>query len=128
MGSIKGWYYGWKETLRIYLFDRETYRQLTRPLDSEDMVPMTTPGEILEYREWLDSLKEGDVVCDCRFKHLKIVSRDGDDVLLSDGSSCSLSHCCDPADHADPHPVAGFGDLDFEHGAPGPGFGSDELD
>lgn len=102
--DVKGWYYGWKATLKIMIFERETYRQLTKPLDMEDMMPLTTPGDVLERQEWLDSLKEGDLVCDCRFRHLKIVTRDGDDVLLSDGSSCSLSHCCDPADHVEPHP------------------------
>ena len=86
--------------------------------------PVTAPDS--EYQQWLDSLKEGDLVCDCRFRHLKIVSRDGDDVLLTDGSTCSLQHCCDPADHPEPHPVVGFGGLDREHGAREPRYGSDE--
>ena len=82
-----------------------------------------------EHQQWLDSLKEGDLVCNCQLRHLKIVSRDGDDVLLSDGSSCSLKHCCEPVDHAEENPVAGFGDLDLEHGAKGPRkYGADEID
>lgn len=127
--DIKGWYYGWKATIRIYLFDRETYRQLTRPLDAEDLVPLTTPGDILEHQEWIASLKEGDLVCDCRFRHLKIISRDGGDVLLSDGSSCSLASCC-PPDHPEenPPPAVGFGELDYEHGGRLPRYGSDEID
>jgi len=58
----------------------------------------------IQHQAWLDSLKPGDLVCDCRFRHLKIVTRDGDDVILSDGSSCSLEHCCEPADHEEKHP------------------------
>ena len=43
--------------------------------------------------------KPGDIVCDCRYRHLKIKERDGDDLILEDGSSCSLSHCCDDPDN-----------------------------
>ena len=124
--DIKGWYYGWKATIAIHLFERDTLRQLKQPLDIRDFGPVAIPDD--EHQQWLDSLAEGDLVCDCRFRHLKIVSRDGDDVLLSDGASCSLSHCCDPVDHPDPHPVVGFGELDFEHGGLIPRYGSDELD
>lgn len=46
----------------------------------------------------------GDVVCDCRYRHLRITERDGDDLVLEDGSRCSLIHCCDPPDHAWQHP------------------------
>lgn len=46
----------------------------------------------------------GDVVCDCRFRHLKVTARDGDDLTLEDGSVCSLEYCCDPPDHLLPHP------------------------
>lgn len=91
-----------------------------------DFGPVTVPDD--EHQQWLDSLKPGDLVCDCRFRHLKIVSRDGDDVLLEDGGSCSLQHCCEPADHPESHPVAGFGNLDFENGAKLPKYGSDEID
>lgn len=117
MNGIKGWYHGWKATLRL---------PRKRAADPGDFVEVSSPDE-MAHQQWIASLKPGDVVCDCRFRHLKIVSRDGDDVLLSDGSSCSLQHCCEPADHAEPHsPVAGFGDLDFERGAKGPKYGSDE--
>lgn len=46
----------------------------------------------------------GDVVCDCRFRHLRIVERNGDDLVLEDGARCSLRYCCDPPDHECPHP------------------------
>lgn len=60
-------------------------------------------------------LKVGDVVCDCRYQHLKITSitpyapnDDGEvwdyDLVLEDGSNCSAIHCCSPADHAWRHP------------------------
>ncbi len=100
-----------------------------KPKETEgDFGAVPHPDEVA-HQQWIASLKEGDLVCSCQLKHLRIVSRDGDDVLLEDGSSCSLQHCCEPADHAEPHPlVTGFGDLDYEHGAPetGPRFGSDE--
>lgn len=48
----------------------------------------------------------GDVVCDCRYRHLQVVERDGDDLVLEDGANCSLEHCCDPPDHEWPHPDA----------------------
>jgi putative endonuclease len=55
-------------------------------------------------QEWIDSLKVGDIVCDCRFLHRKIIgftiSGSGDKHLdLQGGMSCSARHCCDPADH-----------------------------
>lgn len=100
--DIKGWYHGWKATLRITLSERGLYRQLRKPLDIRDFGPATVPDA--EHQAWLDSLREGDMVCDCRLRHLKIVTRDGDDVLLEDGGSCSLQHCCDPADHEEEHP------------------------
>lgn len=87
---MNGGHGGWKKKIATFLFCRAERWRL-----HEDEVM---------HQQWLDSLKPGDLVCDCRFRHLKIVSRDGDDVLLSDGSSCSLSHCCDPADHVEPHP------------------------
>lgn len=46
----------------------------------------------------------GDLVCDCRFQHLKIKVRDDDDLILEDGFSCSLIDCCDPPEHDWPHP------------------------
>jgi len=41
----------------------------------------------------------GDLVCDCRYQHLRIAERDGDFIILEDGRACSLEHCCDAADH-----------------------------
>lgn len=46
----------------------------------------------------------GDVVCDCRFRHLRVTVRDGDDLTLEDGFRCSLMHCCDPPGHEYEHP------------------------
>ena len=49
------------------------------------------------------ALKIGDVVCDCRCKHLRvaeIVHGEYDaDLVLEDGSSCSAVHCCDVVPH-----------------------------
>jgi hypothetical protein len=48
----------------------------------------------------------GDTVCDCRYRHLKITRRlNADDIILEDGSMCSLYHCCSPADHVWNHPT-----------------------
>ena len=51
-------------------------------------------------------LKVGDVVCDCRFRHVRIGSigpvEYGDrDIITEDGSGCSAIHCCGPADHVE---------------------------
>jgi hypothetical protein len=48
----------------------------------------------------------GDIVCDCRYQHLRIIwmDADRDEVELEDGFRCSLPHCCDPPDHEWPHP------------------------
>ena len=48
----------------------------------------------------------GDLVCDCRYQHLRIVWMDDarDEIELEDGFRCSLTHCCDPPDHEWPHP------------------------
>lgn len=54
----------------------------------------------------------GDVVCDCRYKHLKIAEREGDFIVLEDGRACSLEHCCDPPDHEWEHPKFEFIELD----------------
>jgi hypothetical protein len=54
-----------------------------------------------------NGIKPGDVVCDCRFKHLKVltVHPDGDTVTLEDGANCSIQHCLDNADHKWQHPI-----------------------
>ena len=47
----------------------------------------------------------GDLVCNCEYKHVRIQEIIGDDVILEDGSRCSISHCLDPADHTYSHPT-----------------------
>lgn len=58
--------------------------------------------------QWILDLRVGDTVCDCRYKHLKIIRIDEDiirgkhvdrSLQLEDGSNCSAKHCCSPADH-----------------------------
>jgi hypothetical protein len=46
---------------------------------------------------WALHLEPGDMVCDCRGLHLKIVSLDEKtrDVYLEDGAHCDPAHCCD---------------------------------
>lgn len=50
--------------------------------------------------KWCESKKVGDIVCDCKGEHLRIVEfLDKDSVILEDGSQCSLYHCCgEPGD------------------------------
>ena len=61
---------------------------------------------------WGASLKPGDMICDCRYKHIQIKSiapEYGDEIYervvgdyqieTEDGRYCSLIHCCDPVDH-----------------------------
>jgi putative endonuclease len=54
-------------------------------------------------KTWIKSLKVGDIVCDCRYRHVKIisytVSGSGDKTLNFKDFSCSARHCCSPADH-----------------------------
>lgn len=58
-------------------------------------------------KEWARSLKVGDVVCDCRLKHLKIkeiIDQESDNVydmvvILEDDAHCSVMNCCDPVSH-----------------------------
>ena len=57
--------------------------------------------------EWYTNLKIGDYVCDCRYRHSKVISftdAGGGDLILNldDNYSCSARHCCSPADHP-PH-------------------------
>lgn len=58
----------------------------------------------MNHEKWIRSLKVGDVVCDCRYQHVKILSisitGSGDRVLDLEGDfSCSARHCCSPPDH-----------------------------
>lgn len=48
----------------------------------------------------------GMLVCDCRYRHVKItwVNEDGDTVTLEGGFVCSFIHCCDPVPHDWEHP------------------------
>jgi hypothetical protein len=46
----------------------------------------------------------GEYVCDCRFQHVKIKEKDGDDIVTDDGFTCSIYHCCSPTDHKWEHP------------------------
>lgn len=53
---------------------------------------------------WGKTLKPGDLICDCRFKHVAIkeIWWDGKfdyTILTEDGMYCSLIHCADKADH-----------------------------
>jgi hypothetical protein len=59
-----------------------------------------------EAEKWILQLKIGDIVCDCRYKHLAIVKiidkitlccgkMWNREVELSDGAYCSVKHCCD---------------------------------
>ncbi len=68
-----------------------------------------TEEEIEEKIVWAENLKVGDVVCDCRYKHLKIAEMSGEQdydiqLTLEDGSCCSAIYCCDRADHDWKHP------------------------
>ena len=56
----------------------------------------------------------GDVVCDCRYKHLIVVEtypeyNDRGELVdvflkLEDGSNCSATHCIDKVPHESEHP------------------------
>ena len=58
-------------------------------------------------------IKVGDIVCDCRYKHLKVVEVKPDEIngkvvdltlVLEDGSNCSAKHCVDAVPHDWAHP------------------------
>jgi hypothetical protein len=69
---------------RIYAIYRATYYETHHGTE-----PLKWQGtEITRF-------KIGDMVCDCRYKHLKIteIDEDGDTLTLEDGSSCSATHC-----------------------------------
>ena len=53
----------------------------------------------------------GDVVCDCFYRHLRIVwiDKENDQIELEDGSYHSLPFCCDPSDHTWSHPEPATG-------------------
>jgi hypothetical protein len=61
-----------------------------------------TKQEAKDKLAWCNELKAGDVVCDCRGKHLKISEVGGLDydteVTLEDGHICSGFYCLSPAD------------------------------
>jgi putative endonuclease len=57
----------------------------------------------MDKSNWIESLKIGDTVCDCRFKHLKIKNiingTNDKTIILEDDSSFSAKNCCDEVDH-----------------------------
>ena len=55
-------------------------------------------------QDWINSLKIGDIVCDCRYSHRKIISfsisgSNDKNLDLEGGFSCSARHCCSIVDH-----------------------------
>jgi hypothetical protein len=54
--------------------------------------------------EWKPQV--GEVVCDCRYRHIAIaeIEEDGDTAILADGASCSIEHCLEPVNHPWAHP------------------------
>lgn len=65
-----------------------------------------------EHAKWALSLKIGDKVCDCRYRHLEIaeITEESDNpydvqLILEDGSCCSAMNCCDSPDHEWKHPT-----------------------
>ena len=55
-----------------------------------------------KHQKWIDGLKVGDVVCDCRYQHRTITAIRGHYVDFDDGWGCDAYHCCGPVDH-EPH-------------------------
>jgi hypothetical protein len=53
-----------------------------------------------------EDVKVGTVVCDCRFKHLKVVEILNEyHVRLEDETVCAIEYCLDPVDHSmEDHP------------------------
>lgn len=59
----------------------------------------------------------GEVVCDCRYKHLAVVAineHDQDDVELEDGFHASWTHCLDEVPHEWEHPSDLTGEIKEE--------------
>jgi hypothetical protein len=47
----------------------------------------------------------GNMVCDCRYKHVRVAERDGDEVILEDGAAVNIIHCgLETPDHEWAHP------------------------
>ena len=59
------------------------------------MEPVVNPRA--EKQSWAQTLKVGDIVCDCRFIHSKIKELDAeyDYIEFEDGFRCSIINCCD---------------------------------
>jgi len=72
------------------------------------------------FKNWVKSVKIGDIVCDCRYFHQRVIALRNTyseepwskgmrwqekEVVLEDGSSCSLYHCANAGDHKWPHPT-----------------------
>lgn len=48
----------------------------------------------------------GDVICDCRYKHVRVARREGDDVFTDDGGCFSIANCgLEPVDDGHAHPT-----------------------
>lgn len=45
MGKLADWLSGWATTLRIMVFERDTYRHLREPFDPDDYVEVGPPEE-----------------------------------------------------------------------------------
>lgn len=57
-------------------------------------VPYDDPVKVKE--RWCKTVKVGDVVCDCRGRHITVAEiLEHEDVLDTEGNRCSLFHCCD---------------------------------
>jgi hypothetical protein len=61
--------------------------------------PIQTYYSIKKNR-WCRTRKVGDLVCNCSGNHVTITEigdpDDPDDIITSDGTGCSLYHCCSP--------------------------------
>jgi len=74
--------------------------RLTRPMDDWPLV--------------------GDLVCDCRYKHVRVSARDGDEIVTEDGASFSLANCgIEPVDDQHVHPADAQLAANHERGLPG---------
>jgi hypothetical protein len=102
LSEVKGWYYGWKATLRLMIFDRETCRHLKEPFVIGDYGEVPSPDEV--HQRWAESLKE-EQTWEGYLEWLE-KTPPGEQVKG----------------------IAGFGELDSEHGAREPRFGSDERE
>lgn len=116
LSEVKGWYYGWKATLRLMIFDRETCRYLKEPFVIGDFGEVPSPDEV--HQRWVEGLKER--IC----SHCGAVIQK--EIGLWRATATGKFMCPDGLAHQ--AGTAGFGELDFEHGSKMPRFGSDERE